>query len=96
MDDIPKIEVHGVSFEVTAKGFDERMGSLARGLMEIDRIMTSLGPQKVRALHKAGLEAENDVESFGTTTELMAIERAGMKAAGAPEGCVIWLKPVNK
>jgi hypothetical protein len=96
VDEIPKVEAHGVIFEVTARGFDERMGSLTRGLMEIDRVLTALGPQKVRAIHKAGLEAEDDVEGFGTTTELMAIERAGMKAAGSPVDAVIWLKPVNK
>jgi hypothetical protein len=96
MDDTPTIEAFGCTFEVTARGFDDRMAALARGLIEIDRVLSALGPQRVKAIHKAGLAADNDIDGMGTTNELMALEKAGMKAAGSPTDAVIWLRAIDK
>jgi hypothetical protein len=96
MDETPIIEAFGCTFEVTAKGFDDRMAALARGLIEIDRVLSALGPQRVKAIHRNGMAADNDIDGIGTTNELIALEQAGMKAAGFPKDAIIWLRAVNK
>jgi hypothetical protein len=96
MDDSPSLEAFGYTFEVSAKGFDDRMAALARGLIEIDRVLTSLGPARVKAIHQAGIAADNDIDGMGTTKELVALEQAGMKAAGSPKDAFIWLRAIHK
>jgi hypothetical protein len=96
MDDTPSIEAFGCLFEVTAKGFDDRMAALMRGLMELDKVMTAMGPARVRAIHKAGVEADNDIDGMGTTKEIMQLEQRALQAAGAPKDAIIFLRAIDK